>query len=252
MLYSRPDWLPKGMFSKLFDTKTPQSLPETGRLKYFIPAWELITQDPWVLQVVQGYKIELVTVPVQQFQPHQPCLSSMQETVLNQEVEDLLEKQAVHPVPIPLQEQGFISSMFVVPKKDGGNRPVVNLKPLNQYLVYKHFKMEGTHMLRDLLRKGDFLVKIDRKVAYLTVPIWKDHQKFLRFAWKNSLLEFCCLPFGLATAPRVFTKLMKPVVAALRQRGIRLIIYLDDILIMAESYNLALQHAASTLNLLEV
>ena len=72
------------MFSELFVTKTPQSLPKTGRLKYFIPAWELITQDPWVLQVVQGYKIELVTVPVQQFQPHQPCLSSMQETVLNQ------------------------------------------------------------------------------------------------------------------------------------------------------------------------
>ena len=67
-------------------------------------------------------------------------------------VEDLLEKQAVHPVPVPLQEQGFISSMFVVPKKDGGNCPVVNLKPLNQYLVYEHFKMEGTHMLRDLLR----------------------------------------------------------------------------------------------------
>ena len=188
------------MFSKLFVTRTPQSLPKTGRLKYFIPAWELITQDPWVLQVVQGYKIELVTVPVQQFQPHQPCLSSMQETVLNQEVEDLLEKRAVHPVPVPLQEQGFISSMFVVPKKDGGNRPVVNLKPLNQYLVYEHFKMEATHMLRDLLRKGDFLVKIDLKDAYLTVPIWKDHQKFLRFVWKNSLLEFCRLPFSLATA----------------------------------------------------
>ena len=231
------------MFSKLFVTKTPQSLPKTGSLKYFIPAWELITQDPWVLQVVQGYKIELVTVPVQQFQPHQPCLSSMQETVLNQEVEDLLEKQAVHPVPVLLQEQGFISSIFVVPKKDGRNCPVVNLKPLNQYLVYEHFKMEGTHMLRDLLTM--------LKDAYLTVPIWKDHQTFLRFVWKNSLLEFCCFPFGLATAPRVFTKLMKPVVAALRQRGIRLIIYLEDILIMIESYDLALQHAASALNFLE-
>jgi hypothetical protein len=65
------------------------------------------------------------------------------------------------------------------------------------------------------------------------------------------MLEFACLPFGLATAPRVFTKLMKPVVGALRQRGIRLIIYLDDILIMAESHDLALHHAASTLNLLE-
>ena len=106
-------------------------------------------------------------------------------------------------------------------------------------------------MLRDLLKKGDFLVKIDLKDAYLTVPIWKNHQKYLRFLWKGSMLEFGCLPFGLATAPRVFTKLMKPVVGALRQRGIRLIIYLDDLLIMAETHDQALHHAASTLNLLE-
>ena len=136
-------------------------------------------------------------------------------------------------------------------QKDGGSRPVVNLKPFDQYLAYEHFKMEGIHMLRDLLKKGDFLVKIDLKDAYLKVPIWKNHQKYLRFLWKGSMQEFGCLPFGLATAPRVFTKLMKPVVGALRQRGIRLIIYLDDLLIMAESHDQALHHAASKLNLLE-
>ncbi|CAB4020707.1 Hypothetical predicted protein [Paramuricea clavata] len=96
--------------------------------------------------------------------------------------------------------------------------------------------MEGIHMLRDLLKNGDFLVKIDLKEAYLTVPIWKNHQKYLRFLWKDTMLEFACLPFGLATAPKVFTKLLKPVVGAFRQRGIRLIIYLDDTLIMAESH----------------
>lgn len=38
--------------------------------------------------------------------------------------------------------------------------------------------------------------------------------------------------FGLSTAPRVFTKLLKPVVGFLRQNGCRLIIYLDDLLMM--------------------
>ena len=52
------------------------------------------------------------------------------------------------------------------------------------------------------------------------------------------MLEFACLPFVLATAPKVFTKLMKPVVAMLRQRGVRLIIYIHDILIIAESLEL--------------
>lgn len=89
----------------------------------------------------------------------------------------------------------------MVSKKDGGNCPVVNLKRLNQFLVYEHFKMEGIHMLRDLLRKGGYLVKINLKDSYLAVPIWKGHQKYLRFLWKDTMLEFACLPFGLATAP---------------------------------------------------
>ena len=41
--------------------------------------------------------------------------------------------------------------------------------------------MENIHMLRDLLKKDDYLVKIDLKDAYFTVAIWANHQKFLRF-----------------------------------------------------------------------
>ena len=34
---------------------------------------------------------------------------------------------------------------------------------------FQHFKMEGIHMLRDLLKKGDFMVKLDLKDVYFTV-----------------------------------------------------------------------------------
>ncbi len=47
-------------------------------------------------------------------------------------------------------------------------------------------------------------------------------------------LSVLCLPFGLAPAPRVFTKILKPVMAALRSRGVRVIIYLDDMLFLNE------------------
>ena len=77
--------------------------------------------------------------------------------------------------------------------------------------------MEGTHLLRDLLQPNDWMGKIVLKDAYFVIPIWENHQKFLRFLWKDSVMEFACLPFGLASAPRIFTKLMKPVVALLSQ-----------------------------------
>ena len=78
---------------------------------------------------------------------------------------------------------GFVSTIFLVQKKDGGTRPIINLRELNQHLVYEHFKMEGMHLLQDLLIRNDFLVKIDLKDANLTVPIWENHRKFLRFQW---------------------------------------------------------------------
>ena len=37
----------------------------------------------------------------------------------------------------------FLSNIFLVGERDGGNRPVVNLRYLNQFIPYQHFKMEG-------------------------------------------------------------------------------------------------------------
>ena len=145
----------------------------------------------------------------------------------------LLEKGALNMVK-PVSDK-FLSSLFLVLKRDGKSRPVINLKELNVFLKYEHFKMEGIHLLRDLLQPQDWLGKIDLKDAYFVIPIWKDHRKYFRFFWKGSLLEFACLPFGLAVAPRLFTKVLKPVVALLRRAGIRLIIYLDDLLFMNQS-----------------
>ena len=230
----------------------PNNLPQAGRLKHFLAAWEQIAKDPGVLQVVSGYQVEFLDNPVQQNTPPPIPCSLDHQTIIDQEVWELLSKEAVHFVqPNSQQEPGFISSLFVIPKKGGGHRPVINLKPLNCFIPYEHFKMESIHMLKDLLKKGDYMVKIDLNDAYLTVPIWQNHQKYLRFLWRDSLLEFACLLFGLASAPRVFTKLLKLVLSILRQRGIRLIVYLDDILLMAPSVEQVLQHAASTLNLLE-
>jgi len=125
----------------------------------------------------------------------------------------------------------FVSQIFVVPKKDGKFRPVVNLKALNRFM--KHFKMEVVHLLKDLLQKGDWMVTTDLKDAYLSVPVAQEHRSFLRFTWGCQLFQFQCLPFGLSTARRVFTKIIKPVIALLRQQGIWVIIFLD-MLLMAQ------------------
>jgi hypothetical protein len=52
------------------------------------------------------------------------------------------------------------------------------------------------------------MVKIDLKDAYFLVGVRESLCKFLRFSWNGRIFEFRCMAYGLAPAPRVFTKLM--------------------------------------------
>ena len=110
--------------------------------------------------------------------------------------------------------------------------------------------MENLATLKSLLNKGDYMINLDLTDAYLTVPIHPVSQKFLRFLFGNETYQFTAMPFGLNIAPRVFMKIMKPVVASLRSQGIRLIIYLDDILIIASSVETLNLHKKMAIDLL--
>ena len=95
------------------------------------------------------------------------------------------------------------------------------------------------------------MTTLDLKDAYLSVPVHKDSQKFLQFLWRDKCYAFQGLCFGLNTAPRIFTKLLKPVAAFLRKRGVRMILYLDDFLILGSTYQEAQSHTALAVSLLE-
>ena len=59
----------------------------------------------------------------------------------------------------------------------------------------------------------------------------KKSRIYLRFLWKGRLYQFTCLPFDLRSSPRIFTKVLKPLLVYLQALGVRLLVYLDNILI---------------------
>ena len=73
------------------------------------------TSDPWVLQTVQGYSLELVTAPTQLSPPGQVHLPGRQETLTGEEIKNLLEKGAIERVRVPHHPQ-YISQMLLVLK----------------------------------------------------------------------------------------------------------------------------------------
>ena len=75
------------------------------------------------------------------------------------------------------------------------HRPIINLKKVNEFIPHHHFKMEGIHMLKDLLRQRDMMANIDLKDAYFAVPISGPDKKYLRFRWEEHTYQFNCLFF---------------------------------------------------------
>ena len=189
-------------------------------MKVFAQNWQRITSDAWILEVVnKGYSLEFVTFPAVgegKFRPIQrPCPKEIKD-----EVQALLLKNAIEEVLIQ-RNVGFHSTFFLCPKKTGGLRPILNLRPLNRHLKKQHFKMDHLGIVIKDLVQDLWAVSVDLTDAYLHVPVNPHHWKYLRFTipGENRCFQFCCLCFGLGTAPRVFTKLVTAIGAFLRKQG---------------------------------
>ena len=135
-------------------------------------------------------------------------------------------------MPSSSEKNEFISTIFIVPKPNGKFRLIINLRYLNEFIHYDHFKQETFKVVLDLLQKNDFMTSVDMEQAYFSIPMHENYQKYLKFVWNGKLYKFTCLCFGLKSASFVFTKVLKPIFTWFRQQGIRCTYYIDDSLNM--------------------
>ena len=203
-------------------------------MRYFSKEWEKITSDKNILQIVENCKIEFVDdIAPTKCKLYEPTFNLIESEVIDQEIKNLLKMGAV--VKAILGPDQFLSSIFVRPKKNGEYRVILNLKNLNEYVVYHHFKMDTFESAVNLVKENCFMASIDIRHAYHTIPIALEHQKYLRFRWKGKIFQYTCLPFGLSSAPRIFTKVLKPIFAKLRTLGYLNMTYIDDVLLFGDT-----------------
>ncbi|KAN0018534.1 hypothetical protein ACTFIU_011152 [Dictyostelium citrinum] len=92
--------------------------------------------------------------------------------------------------------------------------------------------MEG---IKNLVKQGYYMVKLDIKKAYLHVLVDPHYRYLFRIVWKGVHYRWKTMPFGLSTAPRIFTMLLRPVLGMLRELNVSVIAYLDDLLIVGST-----------------
>ncbi|KAL0195429.1 hypothetical protein M9458_009001, partial [Cirrhinus mrigala] len=210
----------------------------------YLAAWKLLANvSAWVLRTVErGYRIQFGAPPPPFNRVFTTVVSPGQGLVMEQEVETLLRKEAIEVVPPQDRESGFYSRYFIVLKKDGGLHPILDLRLLNRSVMRLKFKMLTVNQVVSQIRSENWFVTIDLKVAYFHVSILPQHRKFLRFAFRGEAYQYRVLPLGLALSPRTFTKCVDAALAPLRLRGIHILNYIDDWLILAQSEHMAVQH----------
>ena len=217
--------------------KASLSPPVGGRLRSFRRHWQTNKCSSNVLNIItNGYVLPFLSKPSLFRFPlilseYKAC---QKDQALATCIQSLLSKNAIERVE-NVKSLGFYSRLFLVPKPHQRWRPVIELSRLNTFLHVEKFKMETPESIRTSLIPGEWVSLIDLSDAYLHIPIHPNSRKYLTFCYKSQVFQFTSLPFGLATAPQVFTMIVKEVKLMALSRGLRLHQYLDDWLIRSQS-----------------
>jgi Reverse transcriptase (RNA-dependent DNA polymerase) len=227
----------------------------TGRIRERAHRWlELLPPTSFLTTaVVEGFRLELLKWPPRQRHPppqfpllphHTRAVSEMVVSLL---ARGILER--VHEGLTP--HLALYAPMFAVDKRGTTTiRPIYDARFLNKFINYRKFKMENLLTAKDLVREGDYFCKVDLKDAYFHMEVHPEHRPLLAFRWHGEAYQYRAIPFGVSPAPRLFTKLLRPVVGALRKRGIRCVVYLDDLLFMGRTKTEAEEAARAAILLL--
>ena len=208
-----------------------------GNLSKCYEFWKNTLSAPEsVLNIISnGYVLPFKDQPPRKvFRNHSNCVKY--EQFIDESIRDLVAERCAKPVK---ELPHVCNPLSVVCSRKGKLRLVLDLRYVNRYLWKCSFKYEDLHTVLSMFNCGDYVITFDLKSGYHHVDINEEHWRYLGFYWKEQHYVFKVLPFGLPTACYAFTKLLRPLVCYWCSRGIRAVLYIDDIIVAFSALELA-------------
>ena len=201
-----------------------------GSLARCKPFWETMGASEFVLRIIcEGYLLPFVQLPRPKTVKNHSS-AQCQFDFVTDSIRDLMERGCIKEVK---SEEAMICNPLGVVNNGKKLRLILDLRYVNTYLAKFKFKMEDLKTVARVYEKGDYVITFDLKSGYHHIEIAQEHQNYLGFKWFNAegtitTYVFCVLPFGLSTAPYVFTKVTRVLLRRWRELGIRCQLYMDD------------------------
>ncbi|KAI7802904.1 hypothetical protein IRJ41_022848 [Triplophysa rosa] len=125
----------------------------------------------------------------------------------------------------------WVSPLVVVRKRDGHMRLCVDLREPNKSVIMDCYTLPHMEELFTELVGASYYSQIDLSCAYHQLPLHPDSRNLTAFITHDGLFRFTRVPFGLASAPSAFQKMMQTILRKLD--GVKN--YLDDIVVYGDS-----------------
>ena len=232
------------------DLKDKSSKFKAGKVVNYSKNWRLITKDKEVLEIVNsGLKIETVVKPVQTHTKIEYKFSDENVEKINNQLKEMLNEEVIS---ISNKEKDeFYSPIFFRDKKDGTVRIILDLTQLNLLVKDQHHKLETLKTALEIIQPNDFFTSLDLKAAYYSIPLSESDKKYFKFMWQGNSFQYNVCANGLCSVPRIFSKIIRQIMAFLRLRGHRSTFYLDDTLLLGRNQDSIIRNTLTTLNILE-
>ncbi len=219
--------------------------------------------EPWTTSNIPGEYHDLATAfsktKASQLPPHRSCdcaidllpgsqppkgrvfpLSQPESEAMKTYIEEELAKGFIRPSISPASA-GF----FFVKKKDGGLRPCIDYRGLNDISVKFRYPLPLVPASLEQLRKAKYFTKLDLRSAYNLIRIREGDEWKTAFSTTSGHYEYLVMPFGLSNSPSVFQAFINEVFRDMLNRWV--VVYIDDILIYSDSYEDHVQHVRMVL-----
>ncbi len=167
-------------------------------------------------------------------------LSQPESEAMRSYIEEELAKGFIRPSTSPASA-GF----FFVKKKDGGLRPCIDYRSLNDLTVKFRYPLPLVPAALEQLRTAKYFTKLDLRNAYNLIRIREGDEWKTAFSTTSGHYEYLVMPFGLVNSPSVFQAFVNDVFRDMLNRWV--IVYIDDILIYSDSYEDHVKQVCSVL-----
>ena len=154
-----------------------------------------------------------------------------QNPLLEAEVAEMLDLKVI--ARTPYSEVLFMGGIFPKIKPNGKVRTILDISVLNLDIINPSFQMLKLADVPLIIQQNDLMISVDLSSAYWHVPMDPVFSRYLCFRYQNEIFRFIAMPFGISIAPRLFTRMMGEIMRKISAAGIRAVVYMDALLILA-------------------